>query len=116
MDEEGRPSTWWARLVFPLFQQREMNTVEWRLGLAVIGVALLFAWLIWWTFIPRFVWDVLIMGSYNGIVWIAGLFTGSGGTETAAPVLTQVPDVIASPSPSPFTSPVPSPSPSPIPR
>ena len=117
MDDEGRPSTWWARLVFPLFQPRQFSVLEWRLGLAVIGVALLFAWLIWWTFIPRFIWDVLIMGTYNGIVWIAGLFSGGGGTtEVAAPVLTQVPDVVPSPSPSPFASPQPSPSPSPLPR
>jgi len=116
MDEQGRPSTWWARLVFPLFQPRQISVLEWRLGLAVIGVALLFAWLIWWTFIPRFVWDVLIMGTYNGIIWVAGLFSGGGTTEVAAPVLTQVPDILpsSSPSPSPFASP--SPSPSPIPR
>ena len=116
MDEQGRPSTWWARLVFPLFQPRQISVLEWRLGLAVIGVALLFAWLIWWTFIPRFVWDVLIVGTYNGIVWVAGLFSGGGTTEVAAPVLTQVPDILpsSSPSPSPFASP--SPSPSPIPR
>lgn len=114
MDEEGRPSTWWARLVFPLFEPRPLGIVEWRLGLAVIGVALLFAWLIWWTFIPRFIWDVLIVGTYNGIVWVAGLFSGGGTTEVAAPVVTQIPDVVPSPSPSP--SPLPSPSPSPIPR
>ena len=114
MDEEGRPSTWWARLVFPLFEPRQLGLVEWRLGLAVIGVALLFAWLIWWTFIPRFIWDVLIVGTYNGIVWVAGLFSGGGTTEVAAPVLTQVPEVLPSPPPSP--SPLPSPSPSPISR
>jgi hypothetical protein len=114
MDEHGRPETWWARLVFPLFQQRQLNVVEWRLGLVVIGVALAFAWLIWWTFIPRFVWDVLIMGTYNVVVWVASLFVGGGTTETATPALTQVPAVGPSPSPSPFPSP--SPSPSPIPR
>lgn len=114
MDEEGRPSTWWARLVFPLFEPRQLGVVEWRLGLAVIGVALLFAWLIWWTFIPRFIWDVLIVGTYNSIVWVAGLFSGGGSTEVAAPVLTQVPEIIPSPPPSP--SPLSSPSPSPIPR
>lgn len=114
MDEEGRPSTWWARLVFPLFEPRQLGVVEWRLGLAVIGVALLFAWLIWWTFIPRFIWDVLIVGTYNSIVWVAGLFSGGGSTEVAAPVLTQVPEIIPSPPPSP--SPFPSPSPSPMPR
>ena len=118
MDDEGRPSTWWARLVFPLFQPRQLSVLEWRLGLVVIGVALLFAWLIWWTFIPRFVWDVLIVGTYNGIVWIVSLFSGGGPGDVTAPVLTQVPDVLATPSPSPFASPAasPSPSPSPLPR
>ena len=75
------------------------GVVEWRLGLVVIGVALLFAWLIWWTFIPRFIWDVLIVGTYNGIVWIVGLFSGGGSTEVAVAVVTQVPDVVPSPSP-----------------
>ena len=39
MDEQGRPSTWWARLVFPLYQPRQLSVIEWRLGLVVIGVA-----------------------------------------------------------------------------
>ena len=115
MDEEGRPTTWWARLVFPLFQPRQLSVIEWRLGLVVIGIGLLFAWLIWWTFIPRLIGDLFI-GIYNGIVWVVGLFSGSGATEVAQPVLTQVPDVVASPSPSPLPSPFPSPSPSPLPR
>ena len=115
MDEEGRPSTWWARLVFPLFQPRPLGVIEWRLGLVVIGIALAFAWLIWWTFIPRLIGDIML-GIYHGVVWVVGLFSGGGGTDVATPVLTQVPDVIASPSPSalPFASP--SPSPSPFPR
>lgn len=114
MDEQGRPEKFWARLIFPLFQQRQLSVLEWRLGLVVIGIALLFAWLIFWTFIPRFIWDVLIVGTYNGIVWVVGLFAGGGSTETATPVLTQVPSVLPSPSPSPLPSP--SPSPSPFPR
>ena len=112
MDEEGRPSTWWARLVFPLFQQRQLTVLEWRLGLVVIGIALVFAWLIWWTFIPRFIADVAI-GIFNGVSWVVGLLSGGGGTtEVATPVVTLVPDVVPSPSP----SPLPSPSPSPLPR
>ena len=113
MDEEGRPSTWWARLVFPLFQPRQLSVLEWRLGLVVIGIALLFAWLIWWTFIPRLIGDIAI-GIFNGVAWIAGLFSGGGAAEVATPVITQVPEVLPSPSPSP--SPLSSPSPSPIPR
>jgi hypothetical protein len=111
MDEEGRPESWWARLIFPLFQQRQLSVLEWRLGLVVIGVALLFTWLIFWTFIPRLLGDMLV-GMYNGVVWVVGLFSGGGATETASPVLTQVPSVLPSPSP----SPLPSPSPSPFPR
>ena len=113
MDEEGRPSTWWARLVFPLFEPRQLGMLEWRLGLVVIVVALIFAWLIWWTFIPRLIADIAI-GIFNGVAWIAGLFSGGGTSEVTAPALTQVPDVLPSPSPSPFASP--SPSPSPLPR
>ena len=105
MDEQGRPSTWWARLVFPLFQPRQISVLEWRLGLAVIGVALLLRLADLVDVHPALLWDVLIMGTYNGIVWVAGLFSGGGTTEVAAPVLTQVP-----------TTAVPSPSPSPSPR
>lgn len=116
MDEEGRPERWWARLIFPLFQQRQLGVLEWRLGLVVVGTALGLALMVFGPFIPRFIWEVLILGTYNGIVWAVSLLSGSGSvpTETVAPVLTQVPDVLPSPSPSP--SPFASPSPSPFPR
>jgi len=110
MDDEGRPTNFWSRLIFPLFQPRQLTVVEWRLGLAVIGIALLFTWLIFWTFIPRLIGDVLL-AVFNGISWVAGLFAGSGTTDTAAPVLTQVPSALPSPSPSPSPSPFSSPFP-----
>ena len=111
MDEQGRPTKLWARL---LFQVRELTIVEWRLGLVVVGVALLLAWLIWWTFIPRLIGDTFI-AIFNGISWVIGLFSGGGTTEVAAPVLTPGPTVLPSPSPFPSPSPSPSPLPSPLP-
>jgi hypothetical protein len=108
MDDEGRPVRLWARR---LFQPRQMTTVEWRLGLVVLGTALLFAWLIWWTFIPRLIGDG-IMATIDGVSWVIGLFSGGGGGEVATTPATSVPTVVLSPSP----SPLPSPSPSPLPR
>jgi hypothetical protein len=110
MDDQGRPVKWWARL---LFEPREHSVNEWRLGLAVVGVAAFFAWMIWWTFIPTLIYNVGL-GVFNAISWVAGLFSGGGTTpnEVAAPVLTPGPSPLPSPSPSPF----PSPSPSPLPR
>jgi hypothetical protein len=109
MDDQGRPVKWWAKL---LFEPREHSVTEWRLGLAVAGLAGMFAWLIWWTFIPTLIYNTVI-GIVNTISWVAGLFSG-GGTpdEVAAPVLT--PGPTSSPPPAP--SPSPSPSPSPFPR
>lgn len=106
MDDQGRPVKWWARL---LFEPREHSATEWRLGLAVVGVAGLLAWMIFWTFIPNLILNIFI-GIGNVASWVSGLFSGSGTTpnEVAAPVLT--------PGPSPLPSPSPSPSPSPLPR
>jgi hypothetical protein len=110
MDEQGRPEKWWARL---LFERREHTTTEFRLGMAVVGVALVFTWLIFWTYIPTLIYNVGL-GIFNGISWVAGLFSGSGNNPNdVAPVLT--PDVTAIPSPSPSPSPLPSPFPSPSP-
>jgi hypothetical protein len=112
MDEEGRPTKLWARL---LFEPRQLTTTEWRLGLVVVGLAALFAWLIFWTFIPRLIGDSVI-GLINGISWVIGLFSGGGTTEVATPVLTPGATLVPSPLPSPSPSPFPSPLPSPLPR
>ena len=106
MDDQGRPEKWWARL---LFEPREHSVTEWRLGLAVVGVAGLLTWMIFWTFIPTLILNTL-SGIGTAISWVSALFSGSGSnpSEVAAPVLT--------PGPSPLPSPSPSPSPSPLPR
>lgn len=106
MDDEGRPTKLWARL---LFQPRQHSQREYRLGMAVVGIALLLTWLIFWTFIPGLIADIAL-GIVNGIAWLVGLFSGSGATEVVSP--TAVPDTgtLSGPSPSP------SPSPSPFPR
>src|SRR6476620_7241844 len=113
MDEEGRPVKWWARL---LFEPRQHSTIEYRLGLAVAGVAALFTWLIYWTFIPTIIANTVIAIFY-GIAWVVGLFSGGPNPhEVAAPVLTADPTVLPSPSPSPSPFPSPLASPSPFPR
>jgi hypothetical protein len=109
MDDEGRPVKLWARL---LFQPRQHSVLEWRLGLAVVGIALLLTWLILWTFIPRLIADIAI-GFVNTLSWIAGLFSGGGATDVATQVGTPTAPVLT-PGPSPLPSP--SPSPSPLPR
>jgi hypothetical protein len=108
MDDEGRPTRLWSRL---LFQPRQHTVIEWRLGLAVIAIALILTWLIFWTFIPRLIADIAV-GFITMVSSIIGFFSGGGGTEVAAPALTPVltPEATALPSPSP------SPSPSPFPR
>lgn len=95
---------WWARL---LFQPRQHSTIERRLGLVVVGLALLGAWLIFWTFIPRLMAD-LALGIVTLLSWIGGLF--GGGSPTDAVPATATPGPALGPSPSP------SPSPSPFPR
>lgn len=106
MDDEGRPTKFWARM---LFQPRQLTEVEWRLGLAVVGIALFLTWLIYWTFIPGLIADIL-WGIGSVVWWVAGLFGGSAN-EVAVPALTPMPDVLPSPSPSPAVSPSPSPFP-----
>ncbi len=109
MDDEGRPVKFWARL---LFQPRPHSEIEFRLGLVVVGIALLFAWLILWTFIPTLIVNIFI-GIGSVISWFFGLFSGGGGNEVATPEAIQQ---VLTPGPSPSPSPFPSPSPSPFPR
>jgi len=112
MDDEGRPVKPWARL---LFLPRQLTETEYRLGLAVVGIAVLIACSIAWPLVPQLLVN-LLWGMGSVIAWFGGLFTGGGSPEVVAPVLTPGPTVLPSPfpSPSPFQSP--SPSPSPFPR
>src|SRR6187399_1679693 len=103
MDDEGHPSRWWARL---LFEPREIESQEWWLGLAVVGIALAGAWLIFWPYLPTLLANILI-GIFDGLSWVASLFSGGGSEST--PAATPVPPT------APATGPLPSPSPSPSP-
>lgn len=108
MDDQGVPSRWWARL---LFEQRQLESHEWWLGLAVIAVVLGSAWLIFWPFLPGLI-SSIFTGIFDGISWVASLFSGGGSDQAVATPAPAGPAVVPSPSPSPFASP----SPSPIPR
>lgn len=116
LNDEGRPSRWWARL---LFQPRALVEGEYRLGMAVIGIAILLACWIWISVLPQMIAN-LASGIINLISWMGMMFSGGGAQEAVAPVVAPVPTVAPSPSPSPFGSPFPigspSPSPSPLPR
>src|SRR5690348_3776599 len=98
MDDNGLPSRWWARL---FFQQRLLQDQEWWLGLAILAIALLGAWLIFWPYLPQLIANLFI-GIFDGISWVVSFFTG--GQEQAP---------AAAPATAPITGPVPSPSPSP---
>lgn len=111
MDDDGRPTKLWARL---LFQSRVITPNERWLGLTVLGIALLGAWLILWTFIPNLILSIFT-GIFNVFVWIGSLFASSGGGDTSQ-IVTPSPSPLPSPSPSPSPSPLPSPSPSPFAR
>ena len=117
LDDEGRPSRWWARL---LFQPRLLIEGEYRLGLVVIGLAVFLACYIWASVLPQMIANLGI-GIVNTVSWLGTMFSGGGGTQEAvAPAVAPVTTVLPSPSPSPFASPFPfsspSPSPSPLPR
>ncbi|MCC7369595.1 MAG: hypothetical protein IT306_14295 [Chloroflexi bacterium] len=105
LDDRGQPRSWWARL---LFQARPLQETEYRLGIAVVGLAVILACYVWWSVVPQMIANLGI-GIVNGLSWIGTLFSGGGSQETVAPVLTPGPTVLPSPSPSPFASPSPSP-------
>ena len=52
LDDEGRPSRWWARL---LFQPRLLIEGEYRLGMVVIGLAVFLACYIWASVLPQMI-------------------------------------------------------------
>lgn len=103
LDDHGQPLSWWARL---LFQVRPLQETEYRLGLAVVGLAILLAFYVWWSVVPQMLAN-LAQGIVSLVTWIGTLFSGSGSQETVAPVLTPAPTILPSPSPSPFASPSP---------
>jgi hypothetical protein len=108
MDDQGHPSRWWARL---LFEPRQLDTQEWWLGLTVIAIVLGAGWLIFWPYLPGLLMSIFT-GIFDGVSWIAGLFSGGGSNQAVAPAAPAGPTILPSPSPSPIGSP----SPSPIPR
>ena len=92
MDDER----WFRRLERPFFQRRPLTANEWRLGLLVLGLLALGAWLIFWPLLPTIVSN-LVTGLIDLVNWI--------GSPSAAPT--------PGPAPAPSPSPLPSPSPSP---
>ena len=91
MDDERR----FRRLERPFFQRRELTPNEWRLGLLVLGLLALGAWLIFWPLLPTIISN-LVTGLIDLVFW------------SGSPAPTPVPAVAPSPSP------LPSPSPSPV--
>ena len=94
MDDERR----FRRLERPFFQRRALTPNEWRLGLLVLGLLALGAWLIFWPLLPTIISN-LVTGVIDIVAWV------SSPAATPAPA----PDPILAPSPSPLPSPSPSP-------
>lgn len=92
MDDERR----FRRLERPFFQRRALTPNEWRLGLLVLGLVALGAWLIFWPLLPTIVSN-LVAGLIDLISWA----TSPAPAPTPAPVLTPSPSPLPSPSPSP---------------
>ncbi len=91
MEDERRP---W-RLERLLFQRRAMTRVEWQLGLVLVGLLALGAWLIFWPLIPTILNNLVV-----------GLIDLVSGFEAPPP---PTPGPLPTPSPSPLPSPSPSP-------
>ncbi len=89
MDDERR----FRRLERPFFQRRELTPNEWRLGLLVLGLVVLGAWLILWPLLPTII--------SNLVTGVAELFRSPTPVPTLDPVLTPSPSPLPSPSPSP---------------
>ena len=92
MDDERR----FRRLERPFFQRRALTPNEWRLGLLVLGLVALGAWLIFWPLLPTIISN-LVTGLIDLVSWF--------GSSVPAPA----PDPVLTPSPSPLPSPSPSP-------
>ena len=94
MDDERR----FRRLERPFFQRRDLTPNEWRLGLLVLALLAVGAWLIFWPLVPTLLNNLVV-----GVIDLVNWFT------SPAPAPLPSPDV--TPSPSPLPSPSPSPSP-----
>ena len=90
MDDER----WFRRLERPFFQRRELTPNEWRLGLLVLGLLALGAWLIFWPLLPTIISN-LVTGLIDLVSW-----SGSPA-PTPAPAVAPSPSPLPSPSPSP---------------
>lgn len=89
MDDERR----FRRLERPFFQRRELTPNEWRLGLLVLGLVVLGAWLILWPLLPTII--------SNLVTGLIDLVSAPPATPAPAPVITPSPSPLPSPSPSP---------------
>ena len=90
MDDER----WFRRLERPFFQRRPLTLNEWRLGLLVLGLLVLGAWLILWPLLPTILSN-LVTGVIDLVTWT----TSPAPTPEPAPVLTPSPSPSPSPSP-----------------
>ena len=90
MDDERR----FRRLERPFFQRRELTPNEWRLGLLVLGLLVLGAWLIFWPLLPTILNNLVV-----GLIDLVNSFGAPPATPEPAPVLTPSPSPLPSPSP-----------------
>ena len=97
MDDERR----FRRLERPFFQRRELTPNEWRLGLLVLGLLALGAWLIFWPLLPTIL-NNLVTGVIDLITWATSPAPAPVPEPTLAPILTPSPSPLPSPSPSPI--------------
>ena len=90
MDDERR----FRRLERPFFQRRELTGNEWRLGLLVLGLVVVGAWLILWPLLPTILNNLVV-----GVFDLVSSFGAPPATPTPLPVLTPSPSPLPSPSP-----------------
>ncbi|MDP8921779.1 MAG: hypothetical protein M3O34_02765 [Chloroflexota bacterium] len=87
MDDERR----FRRLERPFFQRRELTPNEWRLGLLILGLVALGAWLIFWPLLPTI--------ASNLVVGLIDLINSFGAPPPAPPAPALTPSPLPSPSP-----------------
>ena len=92
MDDERR----FRRLERPFFQRRALTPNEWRLGLLVLGLLALGAWLIFWPLLPT-----IISNLVTGLSDVISSVGSPAPAPTPGPALAPSPSPLPSPSPSP---------------